>query len=147
MSRRKGKEGERELARLARDGSPDVFPDARRGINQGRGGVEVCDVILDDDHWTEVKRQKGPSALAALRQAVLDSHGSGREPIAVCKDDGCPLGWVATIRWEYFVELVRAKKQLDLIIGKATAAAEEGDPFAGVPTLEDDIAEREAAAE
>jgi hypothetical protein len=51
-----------------------------------------------------------------------------------------------SIRWEYFVELVRSHKQLELVCAKASAAAaEEGDPFAGVPTLEDHLVE--AAAE
>jgi hypothetical protein len=152
MSRTKGKVGERELARLAREGSPDVFPDARRGINQGRSGVDVPDIILDDTYWTEVKRRKGPQLLAALRQATLDSHGSGRVPIAVCRDDGCPIGWTVTMTWEHFVELVRAHKQLELVVARTSTAAAaelERDPFAGVPTLEDAIVPdvTEAAAE
>lgn len=150
MSRIKGKVGEREVVALARL-EPDCFFEPRRGINQGRSGIDVPDVILDDDHWPEVKRQKNPSALAALRQAVVDEAAAGappacrREPIAICRDDNDPLGWVVSMRWEYFVELVRAKRQLELVVAKTSTAAEleRGD----LGPLEDAPPSGEVAAE
>lgn len=144
MSRRKGKVGEREVVALAKR-EPDLFPDARRGINQGRSGVEVPDVILDDEHWAEVKRQKSPSLLAALRQAVVDSEGSGRTPIAVCRDDGDRMGWTVTLRWDDWVELVRAKKTLDSVCVRTGIAVEAEFEAAPVVPLLPPHEEAEAA--
>lgn len=82
MSRRKGIQFERELAKMFRW----VFPgaDVRRGL-QSRDGGEVPDVECPL-FWVEAKRGRKPSPRAALRQAT-DKAPKGRIPLAVIRDD------------------------------------------------------------
>ena len=101
-SRRKGHSFEREIARLFRD----IFPDAHRGI-QSRAGDEEADVVIPH-YWIECKRGKKTNIKAALRQAREACAGSGKSPVAICKDD--QEGATATMDIELFYELMAIKK-------------------------------------
>lgn len=96
-SKRKGKAGELEVARLLRPLYPEV---GRNGHEQSaEGGVDLRGVP-----WrVEVKRQKRPNLRAALRQAE-ESTGRGA-PVAFTRADRDE--WVVTMRAEDWVELVR----------------------------------------
>jgi hypothetical protein len=82
--RRKGHDWERRVRnRFAMVFGPDHV---RRGL-QYRDGAECPDVITPR-FWVECKAGRLTNPRAALRQATRDAEGSGRWPIAVCKDDG-----------------------------------------------------------
>ena len=81
--RKKGHSFEREVAALFRD----LYPEARRGLGQPRGGKEAPDVD-GTKFWVECKVGKRPNLPAALNQAVKDTDG--RIPIAVCRVDRNP---------------------------------------------------------
>ncbi len=80
LSRRKGHDFEREIARELRD----IFPKARRGL-QYQDGQQCADVEGTVFH-IECKRGRKPNPRAALRQA-MDDVNTGRIPVAVVKDD------------------------------------------------------------
>ena len=84
-SRRKGKQGELEVAHAF---AAALGVDARRGLSQARGGgAEEPDVVLPGlPYHLEVKRGACPNPRAALRQACEDA-AEGRTPIAVIRDD------------------------------------------------------------
>jgi hypothetical protein len=96
MSRNKGAAFERWVANeLKKAGLP-----AKRGLGQARSASEVPDVDLPG-WWVECKRHRRCDREAAWRQAVEASVGSGRTPVAICKDDyGQP-----TATWQPIVEV------------------------------------------
>lgn len=81
MSRNKGARWERELAELL----SDVWPGAKRGIQQTRSASEEAD-CLGTPFWIEAKVGPMPNPRAAMRQA--EEATDGRPCIAVVKDDG-----------------------------------------------------------
>lgn len=124
---RKGKVGEREAANMLRSTAPDLFPEARRTFGQTRRAGAKPDLDIDDEHWPEVKRQQAPSPMAALRQAIAEvkAAGSDRTPIALCRADRDPMGWTVTLRAEDWLELVRAKRDLEAVCARVGLAANE----------------------
>jgi hypothetical protein len=64
---------------------------AKRGLGQTRGGgEEIADVEMPYIH-VEAKRQKRCSIKAALNQAIEDSEGKEKFPVAITKDDRKPI--------------------------------------------------------
>lgn len=99
--RRKGADFERWLVqRFA-----DVFgaDRVRRGL-QFRTGEEVPDVDAPA-LWIEAKRRKRVHVRAALAEAVQDSLGKGRWPVAVCKEDHDDA--FVAMRLDDFLDLLR----------------------------------------
>jgi len=84
-SRSKGSAWEREVAHLLQP----VFPAARRGLGQARGGAEVPDVERTP-YWVECKSRKRCNIQAALEQAerARALARDERVPLAACKDTG-----------------------------------------------------------
>ncbi len=82
LSRRKGQQYERELARRFKEVMPDA--DIKRGF-QYRDGADAPDVICPV-FWIEAKRGKKPNVRAALRQAT-EAAPKDRIPLAVIRDD------------------------------------------------------------
>ncbi len=107
-SRRKGAAGEREAAKALTEWTGCQW---RRGIRQSRGGgKEGPDVECDayPELHVEVKRQKRPNAMAALRQAVDDLADGRTVPVAMTRADGG--AWVVTLRAEDFWEMAEAAR-------------------------------------
>lgn len=77
--RRKGHDFERKVAKELRE----IFPEAKRGLNQVRLG-EGADVEIP---WffIECKHHKVAPLRSALKQA--QDNTDGRMPVAICKDD------------------------------------------------------------
>lgn len=100
-SKAKGKTGEREVVHFLRA----VWPSAKRGLGQARSAGEVPDVDVPG-WWVEVKRKHRTVPRSALAQAVAASGGSGRIPVAICRDDGDKLGWTVTLRIRDWLETV-----------------------------------------
>jgi hypothetical protein len=102
LSRRKGHNWERAVAKRFRE----VFPDARRGT-QTRQGYEAPDVETPV-FWIEAKVGRRTNPKAALAQALEamsnNPEAKGLIPIAVCKDDRCEP--TVTLGLEDFLELV-----------------------------------------
>lgn len=70
-SRRKGAEGEREIAALLQA----AWPAAQRTVGQARSSKrEGCD-IERTPFWVECKRGARPDVLAAMRQARAETDG------------------------------------------------------------------------
>ncbi len=80
LSRRKGHNFEREIARELRE----IFPKARRGL-QYQDGQQCADVEGTPFH-IECKRGVKPNPRAALEQALNDAQ-PGRVPLVIIKDD------------------------------------------------------------
>jgi Holliday junction resolvase len=105
MQRDKGHNFEREVARQLREALPGAH--VVRG-QQGFGGSNAPDVAVDGANgspWLhiECKRGKRCSIMAAIRQAVADSDGTGRVPIAVVREDRRVA--VAVMRWDDYSTL------------------------------------------
>ena len=81
-ARQKGKRGERDLVKLFRK----IWPKAKRGW-QTRSGRDDPDVVVPY-LWIESKFGIKPNPRAALEQAVADSDGTGKLPVAVIRDNG-----------------------------------------------------------
>jgi len=87
-ARLKGANFEREIANYL---SEKTNLEARRGLAQTRGGgAEVGDVEIAHLQL-ELKRHKRCNIKAALRQAVNDSAGKNKIPVAITKDDREPI--------------------------------------------------------
>ncbi len=101
LSRRKGAANERHLVRRF----AEVFGEGRvrRGL-QFRSGEEVPDVDAPG-FWIEAKVGKRVRVRAALAEAVQDSIGKGRWPVAVCREDH-DEAFVA-MRLDDFLDLLR----------------------------------------
>lgn len=101
-SRRKGAEGELEVAAAWRA----VYPQAaRRGLLQAQRGSGAADVDLGAGaaFHLEVKRQKVPNVRAALRQAIADAPAD-KYPVAVTRADRDE--WLVTMRQSDFLEIL-----------------------------------------
>ena len=126
-SRRKGARGELELVAALLP----IFPMARRGLGQTRGGQDGPDVEGCEPFWFESKRQKRPNILAALAQAIGDMGNANdpgmRWPVAVTRRDRAePL---ATMRLSDFLELVHQWRKYEAAViaqAKAVAITESG---------------------
>ena len=99
-SRRKGAGFERALVHRFRAELPGLV--IRRGA-QARGGSEAPDVDVPG-LWVEAKHGQKVNLRAALAQAIRDA-GTGRMPVAVCKDDRSEP--VVVIRLDDFLALWR----------------------------------------
>jgi hypothetical protein len=105
LSRRKGIRWELEIAARLRE----IFgPSVARGF-QFRAGAEVPDVDVPG-MWIEAKVGRQTNPRAALRQAATAAAGTGRIPLAICKDDREPPH--VTLLLDDFVELLREWHQL-----------------------------------
>lgn len=81
MSRDKGARWERALAHLL----SDIWPGAKRGIQQTRSASEEAD-CLGTPFWVEAKVGPMPNPRAAMRQA--EKATDGRVCVAIVRDDG-----------------------------------------------------------
>lgn len=125
MQRRKGATFERELARYLTEHGVD----ARRGIGQARSASEVPDVEVDG-YWIEAKRQIKPNIRAALEQAdkaASEAHAlGGVVAVAVCRSNGDSMQRATvTLYLDDWIELVKAKRDLDMVCARASAAEAE----------------------
>ncbi len=84
-SRRKGRRGEQEVARILREGLPEIADTIRRGW-QSRVGCDDPDVCGVPGFWTEVKTGKQPNMRAAYKQALSAAKGRAFA-LAVIQDD------------------------------------------------------------
>lgn len=100
LSRRKGHEWEREVARLFRKVCPG--DDIRRGL-QYRDGAECPDVV-SSMFWIEAKRGKRTNIKAALKQAEK-AQPKGKWILAVTKDDREDA--IASMRLDEFLDLLK----------------------------------------
>ncbi len=100
LSRRKGHNWEREVARLFQAACPG--DDIRRGL-QYRDGAECPDVV-SAMFWIEAKRGKKTNIKAAIRQAE-EAQPKGKWILAVTKDDREAA--VASMRLDDFLDLIR----------------------------------------
>lgn len=92
-SRRKGAQGERDIALAMRT----VFPGAKRGIGQARSAGEVADVE-GTPYWVECKRGKKCNVRAAYAQAMAATDG--RPVVVVVRDDGGePMVYMSLEDW------------------------------------------------
>ncbi len=100
LSRNKGAEYEREIARELRD----IFGDASRRGFQYRDGTEAGDV-LNPVFFIECKRHKRCDVKKALEQAIANCNDKTKYPIAVTRDDNKRS--IVTMDLEDFKDLVR----------------------------------------
>ena len=82
LSREKGANFEREIARELRD----IFGDESRRGFQYRDGQEVGDV-MNPAFFIECKRRKRSNVQAALEQAIAACTDKSRFPVAITRDD------------------------------------------------------------
>jgi len=85
----KGARFENEIARQCKAAFPGADVWTGRQRKQGHG---LPDVAVGNWLHLECKNQDRVSWLGALRQAIRDSDGTGRIPIAVIKDARCKRG-------------------------------------------------------
>lgn len=111
LSRDKGQRWERELGHLL----SDIWPDAKRGIQQTRAANEEAD-CSGTPYWVEAKVGRKQNIRAAMRQAIEASDG--RPPVAVVKDDspggGKPAQTWACMRLDDWLDLVAELEGLRL---------------------------------
>lgn len=88
-AKRKGKLGERQLARTLREQFPEHAASIRRSIQSRGGGKEGADVVGLPGFHIEHKQGAKPNLRAAYEQAVRDSQGKGF-PLAVAQFDRAP---------------------------------------------------------
>ena len=101
-ARIKGANFERALAKVFRD---EIGIEAQRGLAQTRGGgAEVADVHMDYLH-IEAKRHKKCNIKKALEQAIEDSMGKSKIPVAITKDDRKPP--LVTMKLDDWIELFK----------------------------------------
>ncbi len=86
ISRTKGHDGERKLARILREAFPEFAAQIRRSIQSRGGGKEGADVAGLPGFHLEHKIGQRPNMRAAYEQAVADSQGNGY-PMAVVQFD------------------------------------------------------------
>tara|TARA_B100001123_G_C14830745_1_gene836036 strand:- start:292 stop:639 length:348 start_codon:yes stop_codon:yes gene_type:complete len=107
MQRRKGANGERELARLI---SLEGFPAKRGGQFQSRdGAVEGADVIVDCLPWLHIECKRQNKFISQkLRDALIQAEADKRDGQVACvvsREDGCD--WLATLRLVDLVAIIR----------------------------------------
>lgn len=103
-SRRRGKDGELELARRLRELG---FEDARRGV-QYHGGADSPDVVGLPGVHIECKRVERLNVNDAMVQSVRDAGDCGDVPVVMHRKNWCP--WLVTMRLEDFADMYRAAK-------------------------------------
>jgi len=101
LSRRKGANFEREIARMFADAMPGSG--ARRGI-QYRDGRDEADVVVPA-FWIECKRGKVAPIRSALTQAQ-EAAPQDKAPVVVWRDDRQPPR--VTMALDDFLEIVSA---------------------------------------
>jgi hypothetical protein len=84
-SRNKGRRGEQDVARILREGLPEIADTLRRGW-QSRFGSDEPDVLGLPGFWLEHKCGRQPNIRAAFKQAVSAAKGRAF-PLAVIQDD------------------------------------------------------------
>lgn len=112
-SRRKGKGGELEVAKILQ---AEGWLGAKRG--QQRAGVDQPDVIGGPvDLHLEVKRTETVKLRAWMAQAVRDAP-DGRIPTVVHRSNGDPT-WTATVPFLALVRLLGRLERLESATGEA----------------------------
>ena len=104
MSRDKGKEGEREIARILREHG---YEDARRGV-QYHGGGDSPDVVGLPGVHIEVKRAEKLSIYEALDQSIADA-APGEIPVVFHRRNKKP--WLAILRLEDYLTQIEKGKE------------------------------------
>lgn len=99
-SKRKGADGERELARKLRELG---FENARRGV-QYQGGQDSPDVVGIDGFHIECKRVEKLNIEDAMQQSERDAGTN--VPLVIHRKD--KERWKVTLRLEDFVDLIRS---------------------------------------
>jgi hypothetical protein len=99
----KGRAWEQAVAREFRAALPDMAEQIKRGW-QSRAGHDAPDVDVPG-LWVECKAHRKCDLVAALAQAEVAAAGTGRVPVAICKDDRQRP--TVTMYHEDFYELVR----------------------------------------
>ena len=102
-SNRKGKVGEREIARYLREHG---FTEARRG-QQFHGGADSPDVVGLTGFHIEVKRVERLDLNAAMEQSIADS-AADEIPIVVHRRDHDY--WKVTMRLDDFMEVINGTR-------------------------------------
>ena len=100
MQRSKGKEGEREVAKINREHG---FKNSRRGV-QYTGSPDSPDVVGIPGIHLEVKRVEKLHLWPAMKQAT-DDAGEGEVPVVVHRANRRP--WLAILPYEEFLEILR----------------------------------------
>ena len=100
MQRNKGKEGEREVARIMREHG---FDDARRG-QQFQGSPGSPDVVGLPGFHIEVKRTEQCRLYDYMAQACQEA-GDGEIPVVFHRQSRKP--WVAILPMEDFLEMAK----------------------------------------
>jgi len=87
-SRRKGADFELYVAAKLRA----VWPGARRGLGQARGGAEAADVD-GVPYWVQTKHGKRPNIAEAMHQAARDAAAAhdDRPPVAITRANGADV--------------------------------------------------------
>ena len=98
-SKRKGTEGERELAGILRAHGCDVHRNDQRYV----GGLENPDVALRGMH-IECKRNEALRLYDAVDQAVRDANGKSL-PVVMHRKSRAP--WLAIMKLEDWIQLYR----------------------------------------
>lgn len=99
-SNRKGKIGEREIARYLRDHG---YHEARRG-QQFKGGEDSPDVVGLQGFHIEVKRVQRLDINAAMEQSIKDA-GADEIPVVFHRRNNDY--WKATMRLDDFMEVIK----------------------------------------
>lgn len=111
-SRRKGKNGELELAHVMQDFG---FADCHRSA-QRAGSIESADIVGLPGLHPEVKRVEHLNLRKAMEQAVRDSNGSDDIPTVFHRRNG--ESWLVTLRLEDFLPLYKAFLKLGKSVEK-----------------------------
>lgn len=101
----KGKRGERAAASLLRRVFPHLASGVRRGWQARFGGKDEADIVGLPFH-VEVAIGKNPSPYGKLRQAILDTEGTGKPILVMTKRDH--EEWVVTMRFSDFAQISNA---------------------------------------
>ena len=99
MSRNKGKDGERAIAKILRDHG---WADARRGV-QYKGGGDSPDVVGLPGVHIEVKRVESLRLYDALDQSIADA-APGETPVVFHRRNKKP--WVAILLLDDYLKLL-----------------------------------------
>lgn len=102
-SRKKGKAGELEWAKLCREHG---YGDARRTSQYCGSTGDASDVVGLDGIHQEVKRVESLNIHTAMAQAVRDSGGNGKLPIVAHRKNRTE--WLVTMRAEDWFKLYAA---------------------------------------
>ena len=105
-SNRKGKVGEREIAKYLRDHG---FTEARRG-QQYHGGADSPDVVGMDGYHIEVKRVEHLNLNEAMAQSIRDS-AENETPLVIHRRDNDY--WKVTMRLDDFMKLILRLKEAE----------------------------------